>query len=326
LLTLKSIWSQAVKIFTNVELGDEARQRLEAGAGPHELYRAGEVLSVADQAALGNCEVAFGQCPPELLLGATELRWLQLDSVGCDPYLDLDWETLSRRVTVTNLRGFFSVPVAESAIGAALGVLRGLQRLQTLQAERKWASTTVRAEVVTLAAAHVMLVGFGDIGRALYGRLSAFGCNIKTFGTERSGADMSSLTDLDRSLAQVDLLFVALPLTPDTKLIIDADRLERMKPGVVLVNVGRGGLIDEDALLHAVRSGRVAGAVLDVTEREPLPATSPLWSSPRILLTQHTAGGTADEDDRKVKFFLENLGRYERGSALANIVNWSRGY
>ena len=316
-----------MQIFTNVEFGERHRERLTADAAPDEIYFADpEQLSAADNAALLRSEVAFGSCPPELLESASELRWLQLDSVGCDQYRGLDWDQLSKRLTVTNLRGFFAVPVAETGIASALALMRAVDQLIELRQLRTWRSVELRPQLRTLAGSHALVAGYGAIGQALKARLAAFGCLVQTFGSLSSAPDLSTLAELDGALPRADILFLALPETDRTTMMFGAERLSRLKPGAILVNLGRGGLVDEDALLRLLADGRLAGAALDVTRDEPLPPESPLWAAPNVILTQHTAGGSAGELDGKADFFLANLVRYRSGLPLSAVVDWAKGY
>jgi glyoxylate/hydroxypyruvate reductase len=316
-----------MQIFTNVEFGAEHREQLVAGVAPDDIrFGDPDQLSEADTAALLQAEIAFGSCPPELLETAVDLRWLQLDSVGCDQYLGLDWDSLGKRLTVTNLRGFFAVPVAETGIASALALCRGIDQVVELRQTRAWRSAQFRSRLRTLAGAHALVAGYGAIGHALAVRLEAFGCTVQTFGTPSSGADLRSLAELDEALPRCDIVFLALPETAQTTGMFGPERLGRLKRSALLVNLGRGGLVDEEALLRRLADGTLAGAALDVTREEPLPPDSPLWTVPNLILTQHTAGGSAFELDGKADVFLANLARYRYGLPLAGVVDWAKGY
>ncbi len=314
-------------IFTNVEFSEAGRERLAHGAAPDHVYFAdSEQLGPADRAALLSSEVAFGSCPPELAEQAGGLAWLQLDSVGCDEYRGLNWSILGRRLTVTNLRGFFSVPVAESGIAGVLALYRGISQLAELQRQRSWRSAELRSQLRTLHGARALVAGFGAIGHALADRLALFGCVVETFGTAASGAALTTLGQLDAALPRADIVFLALPETAATSGMFGSDRLTLLKPGGILVNLGRGALVNERRLVELLRQGAVGGAVLDVTQAEPLPGGSPLWNAPNVILTQHTAGGSASELDGKAGVFLSNLARYRSGQQLASVVDWAKGY
>jgi phosphoglycerate dehydrogenase-like enzyme len=184
----------------------------------------------------------------------------------------------------------------------------------------------MRAGLRTLRGSRVVIVGYGSIGRAVDERLQPFGCSVVAFGTPRSGAGLVTLAELDRQLPLADVVFLALPATPATAGMFGRDRLRLMSQDAVIVNLGRGALIDEDALTAALRENRLAGAVLDVTQAEPLPSEHELWAAPRLLLTQHTAGGWRDELDGKVDVFLANLELFRSGHDLNGVVDWAKGY
>ncbi len=314
-------------ILAVLDLSASQRADLAARAAPDEVHFGHEDLAAAaDRQALDRAEIVFGSCPPSLLPAATTVRWMQLDSVGCDQYLPLDWDQLGRRLTVTNLRGFFSAAVAETGIGGLLTLLRGVDELVAARAGRAWQSADLRPRLRTLRGARVLIAGYGSIGRALHERLVPFGCEVVTYGTTRSGARLVRQEDLDRQLPLSDVVFLALPGTPATSGLISRPRLAALGPHAVLVNLGRGSLVDEAALVAALRGGTLGGAVLDVTAREPLPPDDPLWTAPRTVLTQHTAGGWRGETDGKTEVFLANLGRYRAGEPLQGIVDWARGY
>jgi phosphoglycerate dehydrogenase-like enzyme len=316
-----------MQIFCNVESGQPGRQRLAAEVAPDVLYFADpDELTAADVAALLESQVAFGTVPPGLLTQAASLRWLQLDSVGCDQYLHLDWPVLGPRLTVTNLRGFFAIPVAETGIAGLLALTRAIDHLALLQRERTWRPPELRARLRTLAGARVVVAGFGAIGHAVAERLAAFGCVLQTFGTHASGAGLVTVAELDRALPHADVVVLALPETASTAGLFCGSRLSLMKADAILVNLGRGGLVEEQPLVALLEQNRLGGAVLDVTQAEPLPAASPLWTAPRVLLTQHTAGGSEAELAGKASVFLANLERYRAGRPLASVVDWSKGY
>jgi glyoxylate/hydroxypyruvate reductase len=316
-----------MQIFTNVEFSARHQEQLASDVAPDDIYFGDpEQLSAADRTTLLQSEIAFGSCPPDLLIAARELRWLQLDSVGCDQYRGLDWERLSKRLTVTNLRGFFAVPVAETGIASVLALYRAIDRAVELRQVKSWRQVELRSQLRTLAGAHALVAGYGAIGHALESRLTAFGCIVQTFGSPSSAPDLCTLAELDDALPHADIVFLALPETDRTTGMFGLERLSRLKAGAILVNVGRGSAVDENALLRLLASGFLAGAALDVTQAEPLPADSPLWTAPNVILTQHTAGGSAGELDGKADVFLANLMRYRSGLKLSGIVDWAKGY
>lgn len=270
--------------------------------------------------ALTDLEVIFGNPPAACLSEAKSLRWLQLESVGFGEYTGLDWAHLGKRLKVTNLAGFFSDPVAETALSGLLALARGIDRLAVLKDAGTWVGDPLRSELRLLRNARIVMIGFGAINRRLAELLRPFGCEIKVFR-----GDMR-LPDLDHALPDADIVVCCVPDTPGTRGLFNAARLGLLPRHSVVANLGRGSLVNEDALANALKSGAIAGAVLDVTKDEPLPPDHPFWTCPNTLLTQHTGGGTADELDRKIDVFLDNLARYRAGQTLQGIVDFEKGY
>lgn len=306
-----------MQIGIGVELTRVQLEGLQEKAGPVRLVHLDEAPT-AD--SLTDLEVIFGNPPAACLPQAKCLRWLQLESVGFGEYTGLDWAHLGTRLKVTNLAGFFSDPVAETALSGLLALARGVDRLAVMKEAGNWVGDPLRHDLRLLRNAQVVMIGFGAINRRLAELLRPFDCEIKVFR-----ADMH-LPDLDHALPNADIVVCCVPDTPSTRDLFNAARLGLLPHHSVLANLGRGSLLNEDALANALKRGAIAGAVLDVTKDEPLPPDHPFWSCPNTLLTQHTGGGTADELDRKIDVFLDNLARYRAGQTLQSIVNFEKGY
>jgi glyoxylate/hydroxypyruvate reductase A len=306
-----------MKIFTCLALSSEQLARLRA-ALPHD-----EIVYQPDaekgRVELSGCEVAFGNPPPPWL-SESSLRWIQLESVGFGEYGGLDWGTLGKRLMISNLAGFFAEPVAQSILAGVLSLYRGIGQLALLQEKREWVGGALRPSLKTLERANVVLFGSGSINNRVTELLEPYDCEIARFG--RSWTKDA----LDAALRGADLVIAVVPHTPETKGLFDRRRIGLLKPRSVFVNFGRGSLLDEDALADALESGAIDGAVIDVTQDEPLPSEHRFWRTRNMLLTQHTAGGTGDETDRKIDVFIDNLGRYKRGVAPLNVVDFQRGY
>jgi glyoxylate/hydroxypyruvate reductase len=314
-------------LFTNLEFNQQQQNRMRALVAPDEVHFGNpEQIREADREAFLKAEIAFGWCPPEWLAEAEGLRWMQFDSVGIGEYAHLDWDRLSTRVTCTNLRGFFAEPVAETVLAGILALYRGIDRLVELQPRRAWMKLTLRPQLKMLANTTVVLVGHGALGQRLKVLLAPFGCRVIAYDRFAEGADLTQLAELDAVLPGADIVCAALPDTPDTRGLFDEARFGLLKAGALFVNVGRGSLVVENVLVAHLLSGRLGGAVLDVTQQEPLPGEHPLWQCPSTILTQHTAGGSSDELDRKITFFAENLRCYRQGMPLDNVINWTRGF
>jgi phosphoglycerate dehydrogenase-like enzyme len=304
-----------MRIFAALALDAGQSARLREIAAGDELH-----LGSADGAPppeLAASEVVFGNLPAAWLAAAPALKWMQLESVGFGEYLGAPEAAAIR---LTNLAGFFGEPVAETALAGIFAHYRGIDRLVRLQTAQDWQGGPLRAGLRTLAGARVVIFGHGAIGRRLAELLAPFGCAVTGFGRGWTAEA------LDRALAGTDVFVGAAPDTSGTRDVLDRRRLTLLPAHTLVVNVGRGSLIDEDALADALDAGRLGGAVLDVTRDEPLPPGHRLWTCPGVLLTQHSGGGTADEVDRKIDWFAANLARYRAGEPLVGLVDLQRGY
>jgi phosphoglycerate dehydrogenase-like enzyme len=262
---------------------------------------------------------------PELWPRLRRLRWLASRPTGVDGLVFP--ELAASDVVLTNSRGAFSQALAEWVLAAVLFFAKDLRRLVKSQEAGAWDVFEPRL----LSAATAGIVGLGDIGRACAALLRAAG--LRTLGLRRgagggaSGADeLLGPAALPELLARSDYVVLALPLTPETRHLIGAPALRQMRPGAVLVNVGRGALIDEPALVDALREGRLRGAALDVFEKEPLPAGHPFFALPSVLLSPHSADQVQGWREQAHAAFLLNLDRYRAGQPLLNVVDTARGY
>ena len=252
------------------------------------------------------------------LRSAKELRWLHTFSAGVD---DPWFQSLrARGVRLTTSSGANAVPIAHTVLLYLLALSRDLARWQDAQRRRAWE----RHEVRDLQGLTLGVVGLGPIGLEV-ARLGA-ALRMRTIGIRRAPrgdepCETWPIARFDELLAQVDALVLALPLSDDTAHLFDARRFALLKRGAWLVNVGRGGLVDEAALVAALQSGHLGGAGLDVFEIEPLPEESPLWSMPNVIVTPHNSGDAPGNRDRAAAIFLDNLARYVRGEDLRNEVS-----
>jgi phosphoglycerate dehydrogenase-like enzyme len=274
-----------------------------------------------------------------LLARAPRLRYVHSASTGVERMLTP--AARERGIVFTNARGVFSRPIAEYVLMMILAVSRRLPGLLELQRERTWQPL----EGVELRDVTVGIVGLGSIGRAVGALATAFGCRVvavrrrSAAGSTGSGPDDESRSFgevmLDRVggpealpelLAESDFVVLAAPLTPETENMIDGRALEAMKPGAWLINVARGRLVDERALVAALRDGRIGGAVLDTFREEPLAPSSPFYDLPNVIVTPHTSWSSGRVLDRSVELFCDNLRRYAAGEPLLNVVDPSAGY
>ncbi|HVC82855.1 MAG TPA: D-2-hydroxyacid dehydrogenase [Chloroflexota bacterium] len=255
-----------------------------------------------------------------------QLRWIQATSAGVGQFaarFGLD----KSRIVVTTASGVHARPLAEFALMAMLMFGKGAFRLLADQRAHRWE----RYAGEELAARVVGIVGVGRIGREV--ARVARGLDARVIGTTRSVAgrpagdlflDRLVPTDeLDAILGELDFLVLTCPHTPETEGLINAERLALLKPSAVLINLARGAVVDEPALIAALQAGRLAGAALDVVAQEPLPAESPLWDLPNVLISPHSASTAIGENGKITDLFCDNLQRYLEGCPLRNVLDYA---
>ncbi len=247
------------------------------------------------------------------------LRWIHTASAGVDRLI-FDG-SLASDVVVTNSRGVFDTPMAEYVLGLVLAFAKDLPGTLRHQDRREWR----HRETAMVAGTVAVVVGGGPIGVAVAALLRAVGVRVRLVG-RRARDGVHAADELPGLLADCDWLVLAAPLTDRTRGLVDADLLARLPPTARLINVGRGALVDEDALLAALRAGRLAGAALDVFCVEPLPKGHPLWSLPGVIVSPHMSGDAAGWRDTLVDLFVDNLARYRAGQPLRNVVDKKFGY
>jgi phosphoglycerate dehydrogenase-like enzyme len=270
---------------------------------------------------------------------APSLRWVHAATSGVEKLLIPT--ARERTVVITNARGVFSRPIAEYVVMMMLAVSHRLPQLLELQRERTWQPL----EGAELRDVTVGVVGLGSIGRAVASLAGAFGSRVIATRRQAVGpaegidaepdepdlppprlARVTGPEGLDELLAESDFVVLAVPLTPQTEALIDDRTIARFKPGAWLINVARGRLVDDRALLRALRSGSIGGAVLDAFREEPLPPDSPYYGLDNVIITPHTSWSSGRVLDRSVELFCENLRRYGAGEPLLNVVDPVAGY
>ena len=283
----------------------------------------------AARAGAADAEIILS-AEPSLPGAAPALKWMCCAFAGVEPFL-APGAFANPAALLTNASGAYGVTIAEHVVMVALELMRRQMDYNRVVADRAWVRDL---PIRSIRGSRVMLLGAGDIGRETAKRLRAFGPE-RIVAVNRSGLDAGPLFDetlpvsaLDGVLPVTDLLVMSLPGTPQTRGLLDGRRLALLPKDAFLVNVGRGSAIDEGALLVRMRSGHLAGAALDVFDTEPLPADSPLWDCPRLLITTHVAGNMTLEYtvDRIVEMFLEDFNSYCAGRPLAHLVDREKGY
>jgi phosphoglycerate dehydrogenase-like enzyme len=244
---------------------------------------------------------------------ATRIKWAHVVSAGVDSVLSPEIRASS--VPLTNGRGVFARPLGEWALGAMIFFAYEFRRILKNQQAHLWE----RYDHEELHGRTLAIVGYGSIGRAVGERACAFGMRLLTSSRSNPG-------DLNAILAECDYLAVTAPLTPQTRGMIGAAQIAVMKPTAVIINVGRGPVIDEPALIDALEKNKIRGAALDVFAQEPLPAGHPFYALENVLLSPHSADNLPDSREQAVEFFVENFERFRTGEPLQNIVDKHAGY
>lgn len=304
-----------MKIFCAIKLNSREKEYLRRGIGHTEVFFQDEIAEEPMKYFL-DCDVCFGNTPRAWVEESASLNWLQLESVGYDPYLALT----NRKVKISNLKGFFSIPVAESAVSGILSLMRGMNELALLKEKKEWVGAALRPSLRMLEGSNVLILGAGAIGYQMKKLLSAFNCEVSFYDKFNPEAQYSRTEELTKAIPEADVIIGCLPESPETINLINEERLSLMKPTAILVNAGRGSLIDDAALAQKLINGSIAGAVLDVTPKEPLPEDHPFWNCPNTILSQHTGGGYEEEVLDKVKVFLKNLQPYINNEPLNNLI------
>lgn len=269
-----------------------------------------------------------GTIDDDVLAASRELVWHHVPWAGVERIVT---PTMAEKgIILTNSRGISAPNMAEHAIAFMLAFGRAFPSFFKEQQSKSWHGWEKRPAFFELTGQTVLLLGTGAIGQAIATRLRPFGCRV--IGARRTGGDLPGFDEvvafdaLEGILPEVDHVVSSLPLTPFTRKIVDREFIDAMKQGAYFYNVGRGGTVDQDALIDALTRGHLAGAGLDVTEPEPLPAESPLWDAPNVLITGHTSGASPMTAERSVNVLATNLHAYLNGDPLNNVVDLEYGY
>ncbi|MBN2003241.1 MAG: D-2-hydroxyacid dehydrogenase [Anaerolineae bacterium] len=291
------------------------------------------VTMTQDEAVLAeilpDVEIMAGWSTPALIARAPGVRWVHQWSAGAEWVLAHP-QVASRDFVLTNTAGIHAVPITEHVLAMMLAFARGLHHAVRAQSRRAWSYPEKRTPF-ELFGKTLLLVGVGGIGAHLATVATALGMHV--IGVRRNpalGAPgvalMAGPDQLQTLLPAADFVVVTLPLTTETGALFGERELQAMRPGAYLINIGRGAVIQEAALVEALRAGRLAGAGLDVFEIEPLPEDSPLWALENVIITGHYAGHSPRYHERAFETFMDNLRRYRAGEPLGNVVDKVLGY
>jgi phosphoglycerate dehydrogenase-like enzyme len=252
------------------------------------------------------------------------LRWVQLCSTGFSD--NITPEIVSGKVVLTNAPGIHTIPIAESVVVAILDHAKRLKQRRIDQNNHVWGNV----KLSELYGSTVLLLGLGNIGKRIAKLCKSF--EMRTIGTKRRVEDVENVDlvfppeGLKRYLPEADYVVIAAPLTPSTENMVGREEFEAMKDSSYLINVGRGRIVDEVAMVEALKGGSIGGAYLDCHIEEPLPADHPLWDMDNVLVIPHDSHSSPYIGDRIVDIFCENLGRYINGEPLLHVCDPARGY
>ncbi len=309
-----------MNIFVACELGSSEKIIIQNNLKKHNLYFSNQVFNkIADNNFL-RCEIVFGNIPPNWLVQSSKLKWIQLESTGFGEYSKLRKNFLKKDVIITNLTSFAASQVAQTALAGLLSFYRGTDLFALLKKEKKWVGDPIRNKLEILNNKKVIFFGKGSINKEVSKYLKPFDCKCSFIDSH------STKEYILNKLRLAEIIICALPGTKRTKMLFNKKMLDTFPKHSILVNVGRGDLIDENHLIEKLKNKTLRGAVLDVTSEEPLQKNSKLWNCPNLILTQHTGGGYTNEIIDKVYFFLDNFKRYSKNTSLLNIINPSKVY
>lgn len=325
------------RVVSNFTFAPDDQQRVEAalGAGVLAQVQGGRDALREALVAHPEADVVVSFFPPaDLLAIAPHLKWIALPSAGADHAIRAGFVQPSGPI-VTTASGIHAAPIGEFVLSLMLMWVRHWPQIDAYQRAGTWPDAAGRERLHggELDGATLGVIGLGAIGRHIARLGRAFGMRIiatrRSASTGASDPDVDTLVPPNRLgdlLAAADFVVVSVPATEQTRHLIGADELRMMRRDAFLINIARGSAIDEAALVAALTDGVIGGAGLDVFEAEPLPAESPLWRLPNVIISPHVAGNTDRYSRRFTDLFLENLARYRAGEPLRNVVDLARGY
>jgi D-2-hydroxyacid dehydrogenase (NADP+) len=329
---------KTVNVLVTTALNEASRKQIDSVSSRIKLSEVSEIVrreQTGDVAAkkelnalLAEAEVIYGfRLPADVIARAPKLKWFQTMSAGADRFLD---NSLRRSpIVLTSVSGIHAVPISEFVIGLMLMFAKQVPLAFQQKQQKQWKPYPPKV----LHSRTVGILGLGHIGREVARLAKALG--MRVVATRRSARGTSRARYVDRLfapaqlgqlLSESDFVVLTLPLTPETYRIIGEKELRSMKPTAYLINVARGNLVDQEALVRALEEQRIAGAGLDVFAKEPLPAGSRLWEFTNVIISPHIAGGMEDYLERATSVFCENLKRYLSGKKMLNIVDKKKGY
>jgi len=309
-----------MNIYIACELENSEKKIIKNNLKKHNLYFSKlKFKKIADDNFL-KCEIVFGNIPPDWIKQSSKIRWLQLESTGFAEYSNVKKNFLNKNIIITNLKSFFAHQVAQTVMAGIFSFYRGLDSFTLLKKSKKWIGDPIRAKLEILNDKNILFFGKGSINQEIAKYIKVFNCKY-SFIDSNSKKNFSV-----KKVKKAEIVICALPGTTKTKMLFNKKMINSLSKQTILINVGRGNLINEKYLIKKLKNNDLKGAVLDVTAEEPLRKNNPLWSCPNLILTQHTGGGYKDEIIDKVNFFLNNFQRYKKKNKVLNKINPMKGY
>jgi len=329
---------ESVNVLVTTPIGDELLQQITAVSPTIKLCNVSELVRAEQRgdfarkdeldAMLAQAEVIYGlRLPKNVIARAPKLKWVQVMSAGVDRFLDDELRQSS--VIMTSVSGMHATPIGEIVLELMLMFVKQAPLCFQLKQERQWK----RFMPTVLHSKTVGIVGLGNIGREVARLAKAFG--MRVVATRRSAKRVMRAKGVDillpreqlpRLLSESDFVVLSLPFTSETNKLIGEEELRTMKPTAYLINIARGNIVDEEALIRALDEHWIAGAGLDVFATEPLPADSCLWEFPNVIFSPHIAGGMEDYNIQATELFCKNLRHYLSGENLLNVIDKKKGY
>ncbi len=314
-----------MKVLANIDLDDAQISRIEAVSDAVDVMKAdsqGEALELMPE-----IDVVFGRFDHEMFLRGERLKWVQVTSAGVDDMMYPDF--VESDVVMTSAKGIVGVHLADHAMALLLALTRGIAWAIR---HPSWDQRDATREMSWELLGRTMgIVGLGGTGREVAARALGFG--MRVIAVDPMDVDVPEGVEYCRKLDGLhdllevsDVVAICAPLTPETEGMFDRDAFNRMQSHAILVNVTRGPIMDEEALVEALETGSIGGAGLDVVPEEPMPDDHPLWRFDNVVITPHSAGGSPHRMDRSVDLFCDNLTRLLAGESLTSVIDKSKGY
>lgn len=312
-----------IKVLIASGISEEVAAMLEAAPSEMEIDFLPDGAKLSDH--ISDAEILYGVVSEDALPHATSLQWVMQPFVGVERSMYPAFK--ESPITLINSKRLYGPQLAEHAFALLLSLTRGVNTQLELMREKEWKwLPCVEVSGMTMG-----ILGLGGIGRAVAQRAKAFDFEVIAVDPEPMEKpdtvdELGQLDQLHEFLSRSEVLTVCCPITPQTHKLLSHAEFDALPEGCYFINVSRGKVVDEDALVAALKSGKVAGAGLDVTYTEPCPQDNPLWTLPNVILTSHTAGASQNIAKRAMQTFLDNMHRYVNGEPLINVVDKEKGY